>query len=64
MSAICDTYDIGTEVSYNNPGTGRSFTGNVIKRHSCKTSESLTLANNSAKFIIFGDKIQYLSIVN
>ena len=64
MSSICESFSIGSEVSYHNPSTGKSFSGSVIKRHACKATESLTVESNSAKFVVFGEKVKFLSLVN
>lgn len=59
--AICDSFAIGSDVSYSNPSSGMSFSGSVIKRHACKASESITIQTDSAKFVVFGDNVRFLS---
>ena len=61
---ICETFNMGSEVLYNNTETGKSFQGNVIRRHACKTDDALTLENNGVKFVVFGQKCHFLSQVN
>lgn len=62
MNCACEAFAVGSQVQYNNPNTGVSFQGSVIKHHSCKAMEALTLENNGGnKFVVFGDKIRFAS---